>query len=84
MCINSPGREVLRISSDADDRMETKFKTKKNIYGLQKFLKNPGPKLKFKFKFKFIYSHLFNYCNTTTIRKKRRIKNRVNYTLDQT
>ena len=34
-----------------------------------------------KFKFKFIYSHLFNY-NTTTIRKKRRSKNRANYTLN--
>ena len=34
----------------------------------------------FKFKFKFIYSHLFNY-NTTTIRKKRS-KNRANYTLN--
>ena len=44
MCINSPGREVLRISSDADDRMETKFKTKKNIYGLQKFLKKSWTK----------------------------------------
>ena len=33
-----------------------------------------------KFKFKFIYSHLFNY-NTTTIRKKRS-KNRANYTLN--
>ena len=44
MCINSPGREVLRISSDADDRMEAKFKTKKNIYGLQKILKKSWTK----------------------------------------
>ena len=35
----------------------------------------------FKFKFKFIYSHLFNY-NTTTIREKKRSKNRANYTLN--
>ena len=33
-----------------------------------------------KFKFKFIYSNLFNY-NTTIIRKKRS-KNRANYTLN--
>ena len=83
MCINSPGREVLRISSDADDRMEAKIQNpKKYLWFTKNSKKIPGPKLKFKFK--FIYSHLFNYCNTTTIRKKRRIKNRVNYTLDQT
>ena len=34
-----------------------------------------------KVKFNFIHSHLFNY-NTTTIRKKRRSKNRANYTLN--
>ena len=83
MCINSPGKEVLRISSDADDRMEAKIQNpKKYLWFTKNSKKIPRPKLKFKFK--FIYSHLFNYCNTTTIRKKRRIKNRVNYTLDQT
>ena len=82
MCINSPGREVLRISSDADDRIEAKIQNpKKYLWFTKNSKKIPGPKLKFKFK--FIYSHLFNYCNTTTIRKKRS-KNRANYTLNQT
>ena len=71
MCINSPGREVLRISSDADDRMEAKIQNpKKYLWFTKNSKKIPGPKLKFKFK--FIHSHLFNYCNTTTIRKKKK------------
>ena len=70
MCINSPGREVLRISSDADDRMKAKIQNpKKHLWFTKNSKKIPGPKLKFKFKFKFIYSHLFN-SNTTTRRKK--------------
>ena len=81
MCINSPGREVLRISSDADDRMKAKIQNpKKHLWFTKNSKKIPRPKLKFKFKFKFIYSHLFN-SNTTT-RRKKRSKNRANYTLN--
>ena len=81
MCINSPGREVLRISSDADDRMKAKIQNpKKHLWFTKNSKKIPGPKLKFKFKFKFIYSHLFN-SNTTT-RRKKRSKNRANHTLN--
>ena len=46
-------------------------------------LKLPGTVIiiyMFKFKFKFIYSHLFSY-NITTIKNKKEVKNRANYTL---
>jgi len=36
--------------------------------------------IKFKFKFKFIYLHLFSY-NITTIKNKKEVKNRADYTL---
>ena len=45
MCINSPGRKVLRISSDADDRMEAKIQNpKKYLWFTKNSKKNPWTK----------------------------------------
>ena len=46
MCINSPGREGDRISSDAHDQKEAKNQNPKKYVGFPKKPKKiPGPKL---------------------------------------
>jgi len=53
---------------------------KRNEEGMGRGRKKTFLSFSFSSKFKFIYSHLFSY-NVTTIKNKKEVKNRADYTL---